>query len=160
MPFLKKKNSDETLAAIIERLIEEDFARLKKADQFEFNWDLEREHEVYKITLISNEKEILGVMSLIDRADEYRIHLNLIEIQAQHIGKDKKIERIAGCLIAFACELAFARGYNGFVSLQPKTRLIDLYQDKYGFAQYGRLLGVEDEGSIHLIQKYLSDEVK
>ena len=63
-------------------------------------------------------------MSLIDYPEEYRIHLNLIEIQSKNQGKNKKIDRIAGCLIAFACELSFARGYYGFVSLQPKTRLI------------------------------------
>ena len=97
-------------------------------------------------------------MSVIDYPEEYRIHLNLIEISSSTIGKSKKIENIAGCLIAFACQLAFIRGYAGFVSLQPKTRLIALYQDKYGFRQYGRLLAVEQNSSRLLINNYLDYE--
>ena len=45
-----------------------------------------------------------------------------------------------------------------FVSLKPKTRLIELYQDKYGFRQYGRLLAVEQRSSMALINKYLRNE--
>ena len=40
----------------------------------------------------------------------------------------------------------------------PKTKLIDLYQGKYGFRQYGRLLAVEYERSKYLADKYLGDE--
>jgi len=97
-------------------------------------------------------------MSLIDYPEEYRIHLNLIEVSSSNIGKSKKIENIAGCLIAFACQLAFMRGYAGFVSLQPKTRLISLYQNKYGFRQYGRLLAVEQSSARLLINNYLDYE--
>jgi hypothetical protein len=70
-------------------------------------------------------------------------------------GRTKEIDYIAGCLLAFACELAFERGYFGFVSLQPKTQLIDLYQNRYGFPQYGRLLAVEQASAKQLIDKYL-----
>ena len=44
------------------------------------------------------------------------------------------------------------------MSLLPKTKLIDLYQNKYGFRQFGRLLAVEGKSSQFLIQKYLFDE--
>ena len=97
-------------------------------------------------------------MSLIDYPDEYRIHLNLIEVEKRNQGQKKEIENIVGCLIAFACQIAFDRDYLGFVSLQPKTRLVDLYQDRYGFRQYGRLLAVEQQSSMALIDKYLNDE--
>lgn len=45
-----------------------------------------------------------------------------------------------------------------FVSLEPKTLLIDHYQAKYGFRQYGRYLGIEGPASQTLINKYLGDE--
>ena len=107
-------------------------------------------------TIVSspNGKEILGLISLVDCPEEYRIHLNLIEVGSKNRGKDKEVENIAGCLIAFACQIAFDKDYFGFVSLKPKTRLIDLYQDKYGFRQYGRLLAVEQRSSISLINKF------
>lgn len=56
------------------------------------------------------------------------------------------------------CRIAFRKGYEGFVSLLPKTRLIDLYQEKYGFRQYGRLLALEHEHSKRVIDQYLGDE--
>jgi hypothetical protein len=88
-------------------------------------------------------------------AEEYRIHLNLIELGNKNKGSSKEIDNIAGCLLAFACELAYERGYYGFVSLQPKSQLIDLYQSQYGFRQYGRLLAVEQKSAQRLINKYL-----
>ncbi len=39
--------------------------------------------------------------------------------------KRKAGTNIAGCLIAFAAEIAIKRGYYGFVSLESKTLLID-----------------------------------
>lgn len=87
-----------------------------------------------------------------------RIHLNLLEIAKPYQGKGKEIDFIAGCLIAFAAELSIKRGYDGFVSLEPKTRLIDHYIDVYGFIRYGRYLAIEGEVSQSLVFNYLGDE--
>ena len=100
-------------------------------------------------------EEILGLLSLKDIKDELRIHINLIEISEKNRGQGKKYDRIAGCLIAYACELSFDKSYDGFVSLVPKTRLINHYCKHYGFEQYGRQLGLGYEASINLIKKYL-----
>ena len=155
---LKDKKTGKKLPSLIEKVIASDYDWLDSSKEFTFNWREEEGNDVYKIFLIGKEKDILGVMSLIDMPEEYRIHLNLIEISSSNIGRKKNIENIAGCLIAFACRLAFLRGYYGFVSLQPKTRLIDLYQDKYGFRQYGRFLAVEQNASRLLMDKYLEYE--
>ncbi|MEM8526254.1 MAG: hypothetical protein AAGG68_16555 [Bacteroidota bacterium] len=155
---LKRKSTDELLPAAITELIEKDFKKLKKDKRFSFNWDIEKEYEVYKIYLLSEDDKVLGLMSLIDIPEEYRIHLNLLEVSKENQGKEKEIDFIAGCLIAFAASAASKRGYYGFVSLEPKTKLIDLYQDKYGFRQYGRYLGIEGEASQSLIEKYLIDD--
>ena len=37
-------------------------------------------------------------------------------------GENKEYDYVAGCLIAYACEIAFNNGYDGFVSLKPKER--------------------------------------
>ena len=155
---LKDKETGEILRSSIEEVIESDYDWLDSSKEFSFDWKEEKQNEVYKIYILGKNKEILGMLSIIDYPEDYRIHLNLIEIGISNIGRNKTIENIAGCLIAFACKLAFMRGYFGFVSLQPKTRLIDLYQDKYGFRQYGRLLAVEQGSARRLIKKYLTDE--
>lgn len=155
---LKHKPSGESLDAAISKLTKNDFKAIKKDEGFAFDWEVEKSNEVYKIYLLSNEKETLGLMSLIDRKDEYRVHLNLLEITDKHQGQKKLLDRIAGCLIAFAASVAIKRGYYGFVSLEPKTKLIRHYQEHYGFRQYGRYLGIEGDASERLIHKYLGNE--
>lgn len=105
--------------------------------------------------LVENKENILGVMSLMDISKEWRIHINLIEISAANIGRHKTYDYIAGCLIAFACSLAFEKKYDGFVSLEPKTNLIQHYNEKYGFKTYGAFMAVEAEHAKFLIKKYL-----
>lgn len=155
---LKGVSSGKFLPANIEEINEEDQKWIKKSREFSFDWSTEKDYEIYKIYLFEDDRNILGVMSLIDRPDEYRIHLNLLEVSKSNQGGIKEIDYIAGCLIAFAVENAFKRGYYGFVSLEPKTVLIDHYRQKYGFRQYGRYLGIEGTGSQLLIDKYLGDE--
>jgi len=155
---LKDKKTGKTLDSVIEKVLKSDYKLITNSKQYTFEWSIESKNEVYKICLKDQNDEILGLMSLIDFPEEYRIHLNLIEVGLSNRGKDKEIENIAGCLIAFACQVAFDKDYFGFVSLKPKTRLISLYQEKYGFQQYGRLLAVEQNLSIFLINKYLNNE--
>lgn len=157
MKLLDKKTGNY-IEASIEDVSEKDYVDIAKDKGFSFDWNTEKEYEVYKIFLTEQENSILGLVSLIDIPHEFRIHLNLLEIRIEHQGKNKQIDLIAGCLIAFAGENAIKRGYFGFVSLMPKTQLIDLYQDKYGFRQYGRYLAIEGVASQKLIEKYLDDE--
>lgn len=153
-----RKESGEVFTAIIDEMLASDYAKVQKARGFIFDWRLEKEHEVYKIYLATDENNTLGLISLIDYPEELRIHINLIEVVNTQVGSRKKLDNIAGCLIAFACAQAFKRGYGGFVSLLPKTRLLDLYQDKYGFRQFGRMLAVAYESAKNLIDKYIGND--
>ena len=71
-------------------------------------------------------------------------------------GRNKLIGRIPGCLIAYTAKLAFDKGYAGFVSLTPKTELIDHYIKAYGFLPQGIELAIDQKASQALILKYLS----
>ncbi|MDX2072192.1 MAG: hypothetical protein SFV55_27410 [Haliscomenobacter sp.] len=146
--------TQESHEAQILPLDADDYEAIANSGQFDFDWTKEKIYQIYKLTL-NDEEEILGLMSLIDVPYELRIHLNLIESAKKHQGREKKLEGIPGCLIAFATRIAFNQGYNGFVSLTPKTRLIDYYVQQYGFSQYGRNLAIDGEASMNLIKKYL-----
>lgn len=151
------RSSGEPLEAIIRRLVETDYLGIKADPHFLFDWEKERNHEVYKITLLDKEQQTLGLISLIDFPDELRIHITLIEVSQDQVGKHKTIDHIAETLFAFACSLAFKRGYDGFVSLIPKTKLIDWYQTKYGFLRYGNMLGLNEGAARTLIETYWND---
>ena len=150
-------STQKAFKAEIVAVEEKDFQRIKKSRQLEFDWEEERDKDVFKIVPKSEEgnPEILGLISLTNIREELRIHINLVESSNENKGKHKKVDRIAGCLIAFAVKLAFEQGYMGFTSLIPKIELIELYIEKYGFSQYGRQLAIERKAAMALIQKYL-----
>jgi len=155
---LRRIPTGEAIAADIEELGDGDLRQISKSKRFSFDWTLEKVQgtDLYKLFIVETGL-VVGLVSLIDIPEEFRVHLNLIESSKENIGKEKQLDHIAGCLIAFACELAFKRGYEGFVSLLPKTRLIDHYRNKYGFEQYGRMLAIEGKNSLSLIIKYLEN---
>ncbi len=56
------------------------------------------------------------------------------------------------------CQLSFERGYEGFVSLVPKTELVKYYKQRYGFEEMGNQMAVYYELSNSIIEKYLGNE--
>lgn len=124
-----------------------------KAD-FSFNWNLENDKEIFSLN-ISQENKIVGLMSLRNIKEELRIHIDLIESSLTNRGKDKRFRNIPHCLISYAAKQSFALGYDGFVSLYPKTELIRYYKSEYGFEQFGSQLAIYGQTSIELIQKFL-----
>ena len=142
---------------IIELVSKNDYSKIKKGNQFEFDWNREKKNLVYKIHR-KNEDEIVGLISLIDFPKELRLEIHLLEISKDNIGKNKNIDRSAGCLIAFACSLSFQKDYDGFVSLVSKTEIIKLYKEKFGFQELGNHLFSQLHNSESLINEFLNDE--
>jgi hypothetical protein len=154
--ILQDVETGEICKGIIEKVKPAELEKLKGNKDFTFDWSREIDADVYKIT-VRHRKEILGLISLVDISKELRIHINLIESNKLHRGRDKKIKNIPGSLISYACKVAFQKGYDGFVSLIPKTELIDYYKS-YGFVQVGAHMAVFLEASRLLILKYIGDE--
>jgi hypothetical protein len=104
-------------------------------------------------------------MCIIEHTDEETnaIEVELLEVSVENMGPGKKLDHVAGCLIAFACRESFKRGHDGCIFLIPKTQLIEHYQAKYGFhympwkteARPEGFMILYDDGSRRLIRKYL-----
>lgn len=151
---LHNRKTNRDIEVDIVEMEEEDYKRIEKSKRFHFEWVLEKKHHVFKLISLEDEK-ILGLLSLQNIPEEFRIHIHLLENSNENKGRNKEIEGIAGCLLAYSVQLSFGKGYGGFTSLIPKTRLITLYVNKYGFSQYGRQLAIEGNAAIQLIKKYL-----
>ena len=140
---------------VVVRAVEEkDFRKLTKR-RYSFRWKaLKGVAEIYKLQ-IEKQEDILGVMGLVDVPEEKRIEIRLLANAKDNKGRNKMYDRVAGCLIAFACYQA-ARKYEGeaCVSLVPKTNLVKHYMHKYHMVYGGRQLSLEEEGLKYILYKY------
>lgn len=83
--------------------------------------------------------------------------MNLIENASFNLGSSKLYHGVAGSLIAFACQLAFEHGFEGYVLFESKTRLISHYQQTVGAkVLYGNKLYIETREAKILINTYLT----
>lgn len=122
-----------------------------------FNWKkLKDKCKIYKLTLIDGE-DILGLIALVDYAEEERTEIKLLTSSVENIGREKQYDRIAGCLIAFAGKEAIKKFKNyPALSLIPKTELRQHYITKYKMVDAGLQLYLEDISLLFIIKEYLS----
>jgi hypothetical protein len=95
-------------------------------------------------------------MGLIDVPEENRIEIKQLANAKENQGRNKQYDWVAGCLIAFACDLA-AEKYkeDACVSLIPKTNLMEHYMRKYQMEYGGWQMFIEKGAMKNLIKKYL-----
>jgi hypothetical protein len=135
--FVLERESGVWLKAKIERAGAYDLVSANNDKQrfsAGFFWTRSKETEIYKLRL-EKERLMLGLMAIKDEKDPTirAIKIELLEVDVAHIGSKKKIDFIAGCLIAWACKISIDRGHEGTVYLVPKTSLITHFASAYGF---------------------------
>ena len=151
--YLEDKLTGERLPAVISRLSRKEIMLIHKNGRFHFKWNKEIEYEVYGLRIDST-GEIVGVVSIERNRSEYAVRVRLIANAKEHTGTGKRLDRIAGSLLAFICRISFESQFEGFVYLVPKTNLIKVYRDKYGFQNTGTSMFSNTFNSRILIQKY------
>ena len=135
-----------------------DIKQINKA-VWQFNWQEQlklSERETYKLVIKNNPKIIQGLISLSDQGDH--IYMHLIESAPFNLGRNKIYVGIPGNLVAFACRIAFHRGFEGYVSFTAKTMLIEHYQKTLGAKNIGgNLMVINTEAASRLIDKYFKN---
>lgn len=93
-------------------------------------------------------------------------YMAYIEVAPHNKGVSKKYDKVAGCLIAFACRLSFIeakdpfKGYLVFDVLEEnkvdEVKLMKLYAAKYNALKYGdSTMIIKPEGGEKLINEFL-----
>ena len=133
-----------------------DFKSITKNEGWLFDWRAEfkkPDRNVYKLTIVNNQSVIQGLVSLTVRTDH--VYMHLIESAPFNRGKDKVYAGVPGNMFAFACNLSFQRGYEGYLSFLAKTNLIEHYEKTLGAMHVGGLLMViNTNAALKLINKY------
>lgn len=81
--------------------------------------------------------------------------MHLLENANFNIGKDKMYYGVAGNLVAFACKVAFEKGYDGYLAFDAKTELIEHYVKTLKATHFrGKRMFIETEAANFLVSKY------
>jgi hypothetical protein len=160
--FLKEAVSGNLLTAFIERASAADITYVKRhKKQFAagFDWDVPLE-ESSRFSIRLESGELSGMMALDIPEGFHAVQIKLIEVVKENTRATKKIEWIAGCLLAYACRYSVDKGFYGDVFLRPKGYLIKAYE-KYGFYPFGKtFLLCTGEQSLKLMEQYLGAGIK
>ncbi len=99
--------------------------------------------------------------------DEIEPYMAFIEIAPHNKGIEKRYDKVAGCLIAYACRLSFLHGttyYKGWLAFDvleenknDEIKLMNLYCRKYGALRWGKTttMVISPEAGETLIQEFL-----
>lgn len=114
-----------------------------------FNWKKETKDKtktVCKLVSVDNPNIIQGLIRLEDRGDH--IFMHLIESSKFNRGQRKVYLGVPGNLVTFACKLSIEMGYEGFVSFESKTKLIDHYKESLGvYVLFNNILAIDSKGA-------------
>ena len=130
--------------------------RVNKKNGWLFNWAdefKEPSRDIYKLSIINNQKIIQGLISLEIKSDH--VYMHLVESAPFNKGKTKMYSGVPANLVAFACKLSFQRGHDGNVAFQSKSQLIDHYEKSLGAIHIGnRIMIINTKAAIQLINRY------
>lgn len=132
-----------------------DLRSIRKADWL-FDWKAELKNPdstVYKLVIAGNDAVIQGLVSLQDRGDH--VFMLLIESNRFNRGAAKVYVGVPGNLVAFACKLAFDKGYAGYVSFESKTKLMAHYEKTLGaHVLFRNFMALDTKAAAKLINQY------
>lgn len=147
--------SGDSFKTEIVLITSKDFKVLKKEDWL-FDWKTESGNKgkfVYKLVITDNPTIIQGLISVQDKGDH--IYMHLIESSKFNRGAKKVYLGVPGNLVSFACKLSFEKGYQGVISFESKTKLIDHYQKTLGARLlFGNIMAVDTKAATKLINLY------
>lgn len=99
--------------------------------------------------------------------DKIEPYMAFVEIAPNNKNEKRKYDKVAGCLIAFACRLSFIKGQNDFKGWlafdvleedkENEIRLMSLYSKKYSALKFGKTtMVIPPEGGEKLIREFLT----
>jgi len=133
-------------------------ARRLKKEGWNFDWDKSFGAISQKIAYIENDK-IQGLVEFEEVPSSLYNIIYRIELAPENIGKNRKIDNIAGTLFAYVAKDSLDAGFEGFVVFDSKTVLVKHYVEKYGAkVLFGNRLYFDTKASVALINKFLKGE--
>jgi len=148
--------SGESFDTDVTEVTMKDLRSVTKKNRWNFNWKEEfklTDRTVHRLTTKDDPNTIQGLISITDRGDHFFLYL--IESAPFNIGRTKLYKGVPGNLVAYACKLSWDKGYEGFVSFDAKTRLIDHYEKTLEATHFSQQrMVISSPAALKLIKKY------
>ena len=148
--------SGDSFQTEISEVKHSELKNVTKKNGWRFFWASEfklADRKIYKLTIPDNPLIVQGLASISDYKDHFYLHL--VESAPFNLGKNKLYEGVPGNLFAFTCKQSKDKGYEGFVSFQSKTKLIDHYEKSLGAIHVGgHKMVIFPDSALKLINKY------
>lgn len=130
-------------------------AQVMQTEGWNFDWSYPA-NRAECVLALKTFGDIQGMIGFTRHPGDYYTFIHLLESAPANIGKQKKYRFVPGVLLATVAQDAFAAGFDGYMTLQPKTRLYDLYIDTYGGRLFeNRQVLFDTFASKKLIKKYI-----
>lgn len=122
-----------------------------------------KDYETYILTTDKTPAIIEGCL-IINTRTPFQVYMAFVEVAPHNKGNKKKYDRVAGCLIAFACRQSFIKGKEGYLAFdvleekkENEVRLMKLYSQKYNAVRLDNstTMIILPEGSEKLINEFL-----
>jgi hypothetical protein len=138
-------------------------------DGWKFNFNKHSKKQGFETYVLVKEEtsEVIEGCLIFEMKAKVEPYMAFVEVAPHNQGKHKLYDRVAGCLIAFACRLSFIKGsinFKGWLAFdvvelekENEIKLMSLYSNKYKALRYGETtMVISPIGSEQLINDFLN----
>jgi hypothetical protein len=135
-------------------------------DGWRFNFSKHSKGKDFETYILTTDltPEIIEGCLIINTKTKYQVYMAFVEVAPHNRGEEKKYDRVAGCLIAFACRQSFIKGREGYLAFdvmeekeEDEVKLMNLYSLKYNALRldHSTTTIILPNGSEKLINEFL-----
>lgn len=142
-------------------------------DGWRFNFKKHAKTKGFKTYILFCEEspKLIEACLIFEMKNNTEPYMAYVEIAPHNQGQNRKFDKVAGCLIAYACRLSFIHGendYKGWLAfdvleedIENERKLMSMYSQKYYALKFGRTtMVIPPEGSEKLINEFLKNDEK
>ncbi|MEM1406790.1 MAG: hypothetical protein AAGG59_08455 [Bacteroidota bacterium] len=162
--IIEYETKTEVKSKITEARIKTGLPTITDGWRFNFRKNSKRMNtKTYVLTANNTPDQIEGCL-IINTEDQFQDYMAFVEVAPHNRGENRKYDRVAGCLIAFASRQSSISGKEGYLAfdvleenVEDEKKLMELYGSKYHAVRLGEstTMIIVPEGSEKLIDEYL-----
>jgi len=136
-------------------------------DGWRFNFSKNSKGKNFETYILTTNKtpEIIEGCLIINTKSPHQVYMAFVEVAPHNRGNKKRYDKVAGCLIAFACRQSFISGQEGFLAFdvleekeENQKKLMNMYSRKYNAVRLddSTTMIILPDGSERLINEFLN----